>query len=244
MKPLSRILPAVLALIAFGQTAQAADAPDCQILIMEPLEVKDAPGEAMVASYFPAAEFIDSVQDDAPDHLSEVNGQKIRALMCTRNDVLPAESDYDFLGTGIPFVLSQDFDSPDTDSLTLYWKDGQIEHVYKGEPLSEEGQVTLDTRLAAFSQNGLNPWAREMAVKAEAEDAMKEEEKEATKPNPENVVVASFDKTEGTDVINTAGTSNSINFALDDFDATDTEEISLSGPETFEATKLNIQTKN
>ena len=246
MKPFSKILAALLPLTALAQMAQAAETADCQILITEPLEVKGAPGEAIVASYFPAKDFIASAKDDAPEHISALNGQKIRALMCTRNDVIPAESDYDFLATGIPFVLSQDFDSPDTDSLTLYWKDGQIEHVYKGHPLSDEAQGILDSRLAAFSQNGLNPWARELAAEAEvqakleaqaaAENAKMEEDK--TQLSPASTAIET-----DAEVINTAGVITSDSGSQDPFDAADVEEISLGEPKISDATKLNIQTK-
>ena len=243
MKPLSKILAALLPLTTVAHTAQAEDTPNCQILIMEPLEVKDAPGEAMVASYFPATEFIQSAKDEAPEHISDVNGQKIRALMCTRNDVIPTESDYDFMATGIPFVLSQDFDSSDTDSLTLYWKDGQIEHVYKGHPLSDEAQAILDTRLAEFSKSGVNAWAREMAAKAAAEAAIKDElmTEAQSDRSAENKAATQFEET---DVINTARTTPLVNVAQDEFDAADAQEISLGSSENALATRLNTQTKN
>ena len=59
------------------------------------------------------------------------------------------------MATGVPFVLSQDFDSTDTDSLTVFWKDGAFDYVYKGYPLSDEAQSLLEERLADFTARGL-----------------------------------------------------------------------------------------
>jgi len=155
MKHLLKILAAGFALTGPAQTALAADMSACQILILETLEVEDIAGEAQIASYFPATDFINSAQDDIPGHLSDVNGQKIRALMCTRNDIIPAETDYALLATGVPFVVSQDFDSMDTDSLTVKWIEGHFKYAYKGQPLSDEAVTLLKTRLAQFSERGL-----------------------------------------------------------------------------------------
>lgn len=122
---------------------------------MQVIPAADGPGEARIASYSPAEEFLSSIRDDSPGHITQVDGLNIQAVMCRRNDIIPTKSDYDVLATGLPFILSQDFDSPDTDSLTMYWKDGQIEHVYKGYPLSEEADTILENRLAAFSKRGI-----------------------------------------------------------------------------------------
>jgi len=73
--------------------------------------------------------------------MTEVDNFPIQAVLCRRNDVIPAKADYNILATGIPFILSQDFDQSETDILTAYWKDGAFKYDYKGFPLSDEAQV-------------------------------------------------------------------------------------------------------
>lgn len=146
---------AAFGLCALSHAAQANDLSDCEVLLLQVIETDAKAGEAQIASYVPADAFLKSIRDDAPGHVTEIEGQKIRALMCRRNDVIPTASDYDIMATDIPFILSQDFDSSDTDSLTIFWKDGQFEHVYKGYPLSSEAQTLLDKRLTDFSNRGL-----------------------------------------------------------------------------------------
>lgn len=239
--PFKTLAPA-LGLCAATFSAQAADAPDCQILIMEALEVKDAAGEAQMASFFPATDFITSVQDEISGHISEVNSQKIQALMCTRNDIIPTESDYGFLATGIPFVLSQDFDSPDTDSLTIKWIDDKFKYAYKGFPLSDEAQATLKDRLAEFSDQGLNAWAL-AAAEANSDpqvEAVPESEPEA---DTENLVIISYDESKQTDVINTTSAREKYNIGADEVDAIEAEEINKGDIDATEATQLNIEAK-
>ena len=163
MKPSFKSLAASLLFCAATHAAHAADMSECEVVLLQVVETETAAGEARVASYHSAEAFIASVRDDIPGHMTKINGQNIRGLMCRRNEVIPAHADYDIMATGIPFILSQDFDSSDTDSLTMYWKDGKIEHVYKGYPLSEEAQAILDTRLAGFSKRGLSDSARKAA---------------------------------------------------------------------------------
>lgn len=163
MKHPLKTFTAGLMLCILSTAAHATDTAECELLLVQVLQVEGAEAEAQIASYRPATKFIKSVQDDIPGHITQVEGQDIRAIMCTRNEVIPTQSDYTVMSTGIPFILSQDFDSPDTDSLTMYWKDGKIEHVYKGYPLSEEAQAILDTRLTEFSDRGLSASAHEAA---------------------------------------------------------------------------------
>jgi len=134
-----------LALGATASNAYAAETSDCELLLVQIIQSHDGNGEAQVPSYVPAEEFMASLEDDKPGHMTEHLDHKIQAVMCRRNDILPRLEDYTILATGIPFILSQDFDSSDTDSLTLYWKDEAIQHIYKGYPLSEEAESVLET---------------------------------------------------------------------------------------------------
>lgn len=168
-----------LGLALLSESVFAADSSDCELLLVQIIEREDGLGEARIPSYIPAEAFFETLNDDAPEHLTEYAGHPIQAIMCQRDDIIPAEADHAILETGIPFILSQDFDSSDTDSLTLYWKDGEVQHVYKGYPLSEEATFILETRLAAFSEQGLSDWTRKMAAKKQDEKA----EDETAKPS-------------------------------------------------------------
>lgn len=155
MRHLTKTLSISLALCAASHTAQAADMSACEILLVQVMPAENVETEAPSILFRSAENFVNSVQDSLIGHITQVDGHNIQALMCERNDIIPTSSDYPFVATGIPFVLSQDFDSTDTDSLTLFWKDDKVEHVYKGYPISEEAQAILDTRLAGFTKRGL-----------------------------------------------------------------------------------------
>jgi len=147
----------IAAILGFAPAAWADNVAHCEILLTQVVENENGTGEAQIASYRPAVNFLASLYDeDTENHLTKIDNFPIQAVLCRRNDVIPAPTDYNIMATGIPFILSQDFDRPDTDSLTLYWKDGAFDYVYKGHALSEEGQGILDTRLADFSERGLH----------------------------------------------------------------------------------------
>lgn len=153
LKPICIGVAAALSLAP--ATAWADNVAHCEALIMKIVPDETGTGEAQIASYRPAVHFLASLYDEEEGHLDHMSGFPIRAIMCRRNDVIPSETDYPILATGLPFILSQDFDRPDTDSLTMFWKDGAIDYVYKGYPLSAESQAILDNRLASFSERGL-----------------------------------------------------------------------------------------
>ena len=115
--------------IVFGlaPAAMAGNVAHCEVLLVDIIEDEETKNQTQVASYRPAVNFIASVYDDEPDHLTEIDGHAIRALLCRRNNVIPSETDYPMIATGVPFIASQDFDSPDTDSLTVYWKEGAFD---------------------------------------------------------------------------------------------------------------------
>ena len=152
MKKLSLGLAAAL---IFTPAAWADNVAHCEILLLQTVAAENGAGEAQIATFTPAVTFLASLYDDEDGHIKTVNHLPIQAVLCRRNVIIPAPSDYNILATGIPFVLSQDFDSSETDSLTVYWKDGAFDYVYKGRPLTDEEQGLLDTRLAEFSARGL-----------------------------------------------------------------------------------------
>ena len=169
------------ALIAFALPAQADNIADCEILTMEFIPDEKGQGGMQVATYGPANDFIASAYDDEDGHLDTVNDVPIRALLCQRNDVIPVEKDYALMATGVPFILSQDFDDTETDSLTIYWKNDHFDYVYKGYPLSDETKEKLENRLAKFTKrdHGLPVTEPEVAAdEAESDDAVTEDDVE------------------------------------------------------------------
>jgi len=125
---------------------------DCEIVIMRFIPDESGNGGMDLSTHGPADEYLTSIFDDEAGHLTKMRGDRIRALLCQRDDVLPTEADFPLLATEIPFVLSQDFDSTDTDSLTMFWRKTYFDYVYKGYPLSDEAETILKTRLADFTK--------------------------------------------------------------------------------------------
>jgi len=165
------ILAGLMATPFYSAPAFAENLSACEIVLMERIEDEKG-GGVDVASYRPASIFMASVYDDSREILTEVDGHPIRAVLCTRNDVLPQDTDYPILATGIPFVISQDFDSSDTDSLTVFYQNGAFQHVYKGYPMSAETSEILETRLEGFSEQATHLAEKEAAAKADMDEAL------------------------------------------------------------------------
>ena len=104
-----------------ASAAWADNVADCEVLLVQNIENPDSGGTVQITAYHPAVSFIASVYDADPEHQTQIDGHNIQALLCRRNDLIPAETDYPMMATGVPFVLSQDFDRSDTDSLTVFW---------------------------------------------------------------------------------------------------------------------------
>ena len=153
--------------LMFSPAAWADNVAHCEVLLVQNVEAPELGGTMQITAYHPAVSFIASVYDEDPEYLTQLDGHNIQALLCRRNELIPAETDYPMMATGVPFVLSQDFDRADTDSLTMFWKDGAFDYVYKGHPLSDEAQSLLETRLADFSSRKLE--ADEAAAKLEGD---------------------------------------------------------------------------
>ena len=104
----------------------------CEVLTMRYIPDEAGQGGMDLTTYAPAQDYINSVYDDDAGHISTIRGDRIRALLCERDDVLPVDADYPLLTTGVPFILSQDFDDTETDSLTIFWRKTYFDYVYKG----------------------------------------------------------------------------------------------------------------
>ena len=134
------------------QMAAADNIADCEIVLMETIEDESGRGGAKVASYRPATEFMESIYLEDQDPLLKVDGLKIQAIMCKRTDMVPTKKDFNIVATGIPFFLSQSFESQDTDLVTVFFKEGRFQHVYTGPGLSTGTLDALETRLAEFTE--------------------------------------------------------------------------------------------
>lgn len=152
---------ALLAMPAFAEDAPSErpeNLSDCEVVMMRYIPDEGGNGGMDISTHGPADDYIASVYDDEDGHLTKMRGDRIRALLCQRDDLLPTEEDFPILATGIPFVLSQNFDSTDTDSLTMFWRKTYFDYIYKGHPLSDDAESQLKTRLAGFTDrdHGLN----------------------------------------------------------------------------------------
>ena len=124
---------------------------NCEIVIVK--DVVDADGGRMtVAAYKPADDFIGAARKGAKSVTLADEGSPIRGVICTRNDLVPVGADYSILATGVPLSLSQDFDSADSDILTVYFDQGAFTYRYTSDyPMSSEFEETLEARLADFT---------------------------------------------------------------------------------------------
>ena len=171
-----------LTFAAFSVPALADNIAECELVLMEQIKDESGQGGASVASYRPAADFLADLYASKEGAKMDINGLPIRAVMCARNDVIPSKNDFKILATGIPFVLSQNFDSPDSDLLTYYFKDGEFRYLHKGPDMSNAAREDLDARITEFNAREHDLAAREKAAmeraqaKAEKDGVMADED--------------------------------------------------------------------
>jgi len=137
-----KIFPLVL--IGFIPPSYADNVAKCEVVLLEPVMHEGTDTGAEVASFRPADGFIASVYDEEVGNISEIDGFDIKGVMCERLDVVPTLRDFPIITTGLPFSISENFDSPDSSLMTVYYKDGKFKHIYQGADLSEDGQTRLD----------------------------------------------------------------------------------------------------
>ncbi|MEP1230669.1 MAG: hypothetical protein ABJG88_08330 [Litorimonas sp.] len=140
-----------LSISSMSPSAIAGNIANCEIVLMETIADENGNGGAQVASYRPAGDFIASVYSREEDTLNEIDGLAIRALLCSRKDVIISDTDFDLLATGVPFILSQNFDSSTSNLLTYFFKDGSFQYTHKGDDLSDEALAKLTQRLVDFN---------------------------------------------------------------------------------------------
>lgn len=159
---ISIILASVFISFIISTSAFADDnIANCEIVVQQPIDENPA-GEdgdnkgAQIATFLPAGDFIFSVFDADPDkHLTEVDGKPIRAVMCTRNSVVPSEFDFKMIRTGIPLYLSPDFDAPKSPFLGIS-KTGnktgdKYVYDYVGPDLSKDDLELLELRMKVLN---------------------------------------------------------------------------------------------
>lgn len=110
----------------------------CEIVLIEPVTKG-----ASLASYRPADDFIESIYDDAEGFLETVDSLKVRAVMCTRDRVIPQLRDFPILASGVHFSISNNFDSHDSQFMTVFYKAGSFQHKFSGPTLTEGEQIAL-----------------------------------------------------------------------------------------------------
>lgn len=142
----------LLAAVLIAPSAASASGLDrCEIVVLDEIVDEDG-GRLTAASYRSADAFLAGVFDEDVPLTLEDDGALIRGLICARNDLVPTERDYAVLTTGIPLSLSQDFDSADSDILTVYYDDSAFVHKYTSDyPMSDEFELAVRSALSDFS---------------------------------------------------------------------------------------------
>ncbi len=149
MKSYFFILALVLPLLSGAASADNIAA--CEAVLMEPILDEGVETGATMASFRPATDFLSSVYDDKDSHLKEIDGHEIRGIMCTRRNVVPTLRDFPIVATGLSLAISENFDSPESNLLTVYYADGQFQYKYDGRPLSSEAQAKLADVMDIFN---------------------------------------------------------------------------------------------
>ena len=133
----------------------------CEIVVMQAVEppkheedglkITQLEQPAMIATFYPAEDFLFSVFDTSKEFISTVDGHPIRAVMCRRNHIIPTEFDLKIIRTDIPLHLSQNFDSPDSSLLSVHKKDDLYAYQYMGTDLSKEDKAVLKLRFETLN---------------------------------------------------------------------------------------------
>ena len=148
-----KFLLSALLLNVFMSTHASADdnIANCEIVVQQPINADAEKNSAQIATFLPAGNFIFSVFNANSEHLTEIDGKPIRAVMCTRNSVVPSEFDLKVIRTGIPLYLSPNFDAKESPFLGISKLDGKYVYDYIGSDLSKDELELLTIRMKALN---------------------------------------------------------------------------------------------
>lgn len=142
----------ILSLLLGAHSASASDnMADCEAVLLQKVMLEGEPTGAVMQTYAPAANVLASIYDEEDGFQDEIDNQKVKAILCERTSVVPTLRDFPILATGIPFALSNNFDATDSRSVTIFFKDGEFQHIFKGTELSEDQQTELDDAMEIFN---------------------------------------------------------------------------------------------
>ena len=109
------IAPAAFITLLSAAPALAGNVANCEVLVMR--EVGDKQGVA--ATFSDGADVVASMLDPDRPTIAAIDGAPIQALMCTRRNPVPDDEDTPLIASGIPFILSTDFNSQDAPLVTV-----------------------------------------------------------------------------------------------------------------------------
>lgn len=132
--------------LAVVPSASAGNIADCEVVIMAQIEE----GAAAVASFRDATDVIASIYDPERPTVAVIDGHPIRGLLCTRKNPVPDAEDLPLIGSGIPLVISANFDSPDAPTVTIALNEAREAVAMMAVGLSDAQQDKLDALLESY----------------------------------------------------------------------------------------------
>ncbi len=136
-------------------SAQDDNIANCEIVVQKPIDIDDG-DKAQLTTYMPAYDFFGSVFDNEPGHITEVDGQRILALMCQRRSIIPTQFDKALIQTDVPLFLSPNFDANDTPMLSVIKIEGRYKGEYSGPDMDAQTQLELETFLSDLNSENNN----------------------------------------------------------------------------------------
>ena len=105
------------AILLAALPAFAGNIANCEVVVMDAVEGEATSGVAV--AFLDAGEVIGSMLDPERPTLAVIDGRPVQALMCTRRNPVPDAEDVPLIASGIPFILSSNFDSDSAPVVTL-----------------------------------------------------------------------------------------------------------------------------
>ena len=165
----NRFITAVTGLAALGIATPASgdNIAACEAVIMTDVEG----GAATIASFRDASLFIASVMDEEQETLTQIDGFDIAALMCTRRSPIPKMSDVPLIRSGVPFVLSTDFESADAPTVNIAINEAGEAVALMAAGLTQDQETALMAYLDAVPPIEMTP---AHALDEDSEEAFEE----------------------------------------------------------------------